>query len=149
MSRILGGRKKGKSNQTGKTVQKPQIKKQVVHDKRKLSIEEYFKDMAQELKKQQEILAKKAQEGYAGKPKEADETGEIEKAQVKKTEKVQREGAYYFKDEHKNKRKEVSYEDLETKTRDSFESLFESPQDVVKGIIYSEILSKPKGLRKN
>ncbi len=162
ISNILGkGKKRAREQQAQARRQrtKDQIsapakakEREIMDAPKKKSIESYFKDMAQEIKRQQDMLAQKAQQEKPAvdvKPFESIEVP-VEKTE-KKAKKTQREGAYYFDKRELEKKKTVEpLHSAETaEAENPFESLFESPNDIVKGIIYSEILSKPRSLRKD
>ena len=145
-------RRQGKGNQAD-----IKAKEQKSAKPKKTSIESYFKDMAQEIKKQQDILAQKtkqAQRDSVDVKADVQPFESIEEPVVKvdkKASRAQREGAYYFEErEHEKKNTaEIVHMAEKAAVKSPFESLFESPNEIVKGIIYSEVLSKPKSLRKN
>ena len=117
---------------------------------KKKSIESYFKDMAQEVKRQQDMLAQKEKPAADVDIKPFESIEEPVGKTEKKANKTQREGAYYFEEREHEKKETVEHVWSETAEYEKpFESLFESPNDIVKGIVYSEILSKPKALRKD
>ncbi|KDR95080.1 hypothetical protein SAMN02745945_00552 [Peptoclostridium litorale DSM 5388] len=149
-------RKQRTSGQIGVPA-KATIKEQKRAKPKKTSIESYFKDMAQEIKKQQDVLAQKTKQAQRERKDAKADVQPFESIEEpvvkvdKKASGAQRESAYYFEEKEHEKKKtyEIVHAAEEAAVKGPFESLFESPNEIVKGIIYSEVLSKPKSLRKN